>query len=387
MSYVRSTLVLPFLVLLTASVSAGEPFRFPEGKLGKTAELKYHGSIPVLVVEGTPGEMGSAAGKLALKPANRVLDYPRALLERFSAGLFWGSAVKQGKEMYGHFPDEFKNELEAVVKSSGADRDKVIAGNTLFDIKKMFFCSALLIDRDRSSTGGPLLGRNLDYPGLGWVHEYSLVTVYRPQGKHAFVSVGFPGIIGTLSGMNDAGLTVAILEVFAARSGEGRFDPKGLPYALCYRTLLEECTTIAEAKKKLESLPRTTITNLVIADRQGVAVLEVSPKSVLVRHANRGTLSCTNHFCTELKGTNRVDVARSYERFETLEQVRQQKQKIQVDQVRKALDAVNLGQETLQTMVFEPATLKLHLAIGSCPSSSQPLETIDLKPLFSPPKQ
>jgi len=44
---------------------------------------------------------------------------------------------------------------------------------------------------------------------------------------------------------------------------------------------------------------------------------------------------------------------------------------------------VNLGGLTVQTMIFEPATLKLHLAIGSCPSSALPMKELDLKPLFT----
>ena len=36
----------------------------------------------------------------------------------------------------------------------------------------------------------------------------------------------------------------------------------------------------------------------------------------------------------------------------------------------------------LQTMIFEPAVLKLHLAIGKCPSSALPLQPIDLGPLL-----
>src|SRR5437660_870613 len=54
------------------------PFRYPEGRHGK-GELKYVRGIPVLVVGGTPDEMGEAVGALAVKPAKRALDYPRAL--------------------------------------------------------------------------------------------------------------------------------------------------------------------------------------------------------------------------------------------------------------------------------------------------------------------
>jgi len=381
----RYLFALIVVAALCYSAQAADPFKYPEGKQG-TGELKYIEGIPVLVVSGTPEEMGTAVGALALKPGARVLSYPKALLEEFKAGLFWPGVVKQGKEMFKAFPEPYQKELEAIVKSSEGSRDEVIAGNTVFDIKKLIFCSALMIEPDKSATGGPLLGRNLDYPGLGWAHEYGLVTVYRPKGKHAFVSVGFPGVVGALSGMNDAGLTVAILEVFSAREGEPRFEAKGLPYALCYRTLLEECTTIDEAKKKLESMPRTTMNNLVVADAKGVAVFEITPKSVVVRKAEKGTLSCTNHFCTELKPKQKVDIADSYERYDVLERVREW-EKIKVDDVRRALHATNLGNQTLQTMVFEPDTLKLHVSMGKTPSSGQALKTIDLKPLFKPEKK
>ena len=51
-------------------------------------------------------------------------------------------------------------------------------------------------------------------------------------------------------------------------------------------------------------------------------------------------------------------------------------------EVMKKLDAVNQGKATLQTMIFEPATLKLHLAIGKCPSSALPLKEMELAPLL-----
>ena len=33
-------------------------------------------------------------------------------------------------------------------------------------------------------------------------------------------------------------------------------------------------------------------------------------------------------------------------------------------------------------MIFEPATLKLHLAFGKCPSSQLPMKDLDLGPLL-----
>ena len=235
----------------------------------------------------------------------------------------------------------------------------------------------------RSATGGVLFGRNLDYPSLGYLHEYTLVTVYRPTGKHAFVSVGFPGLVGVLSGMNDAGLCVAVLEVYDAKAGEPHFNAKGIPYALCHRRLLEECTTIAEAKKLLESMPRTTILNLAVADRTGTAAFEVTPKRVVLRPSVRGVCTCTNHFCSDaLKPTKPADLDDSNERLAILDKARDAKSKLGVEDLHRYLHAVSQGDQTLQTMIFDPVNLRLHLAFGKRPSSAGTLRDLDLAPLF-----
>ncbi len=382
----RLFLLLAVLVAPLTLQGKEPPFRYPEGKHG-TGELRYINKVPVLTVSGSPEEMGEAVGVLAVKPAPKVLDYPKGLMDYFNAGFFWNVVLSQGREMTKHFPADYRGEMDALIKTSGAPRDKIVAGNTLFDIKKIILCSALMIETERSSTGGPLMGRNLDYPSLDFIHEYGLVTVYRPRNKRAFVSVGFPGLVGCLSGMNDAGLSVAVLEVMSSRQGEGRFDVKGVPYAMCFRAILEECATIDEAKKKLEAMPRTTILNMVVADRTKVGTFEITPKTVVFRPAEKGVCSCTNHFCTEVKPEKKLNLARTYDRFNILETVRDGEKKLSVADVQRSLDAVNLGELTLQTMVFEPATLKLHVALGAAPSSRLPLRTLELGPLMKGAKR
>jgi hypothetical protein len=378
----RRQFVSLLLAVLVGQVALGaEPFHYVAGKHGK-GELSYVQGLPVLVVEGTPEQIGEQIGSLAA--ARRMLDYPDDLIKFFGADVGKPLLVKACIGMFNHFPATSRQELEAFVKSSRFEREKVVVANTMFDIKKLFGCSALLIDSSRSQTSGPLLGRNLDYPSLGYAQEYSLVTVYRPVGKHAFVSIGFPGLVGCLSGMNDAGLALGVLEAYAVKEQVKRFDPSGLPYALCYRRLLEECTTVEEAAKLLKSLPRTTITNLAICDKQGGAVFEVTPEHVVVRRGDKGVCCCTNHFCTdELKPAQPVNLYGSFVRFRRLETARD-KEKIGIADVQARLHAANQGDHTLQTMIFEPATLKLHLAIGKCPSSAEPLRVLELKPLFRP---
>src|SRR5262249_54295795 len=144
------------------ALRGAEPFRFPEGRLGQGAELKYVGGLPVLTVAGTPEEMGRAAGALALKPGARVLEYPRDLLKMHNADRLWGVFVQAGNGLFRQFPADYQKELGAMVRAAGVARDPVVAGNTFFDLKKVLACSSLLVGKDRSATGGPLLGRNLD---------------------------------------------------------------------------------------------------------------------------------------------------------------------------------------------------------------------------------
>ncbi len=368
-------------VVLLAPSRAADPFRFPEKEHGKGKLAYTADGLPLLVVDGSPEEIGDQVGVLAVKPGAAILSYPKDLLKRFGMSRAYPILAKAGEGMLPQFPADYRKELDAMARA-GIDREALVVGNTMFDIKKSVACAALQVAPERSATGGVLFGRNLDYPSLGYAHEYSLVTLYRPTGKHAFAAVGFPGLVGCLSGINDAGLTVAILEIYSVKDGVDRFDAAGVPYALCYRRLLEECTTVTEAEKLLRSLKRTTTTSLAVSDAKGSVVFEVTPKELIVRQPKEGVCCCTNHFCSdELKPEDAETRFRSVERFAALEKARDLKT-LGVADVKKHLHAASNGANTMQTMVFEPAALKLHLSIGKVPASEGELKTVDLKPLF-----
>ena len=117
-----------------------------------------------------------------------------------------------------------------------------------------------------------------------------------------------------------------------------------------------------------------------MCDPKDDAVFEVTPSNVADRRAIDGILACTNHFRTSELA---VPLLKWCPRYKKLVQARKL-DKLDIADVAKKLDEVNMGGLTVQTMIFEPATLKLHLAIGSCPSSALPMKTLDLKPLFKP---
>ena len=109
----------------------------------------------------------------------------------------------------------------------------------------------------------------------------------------------------------------------------------------------------------------------------------MTPKHVIQRSAEQGVCTCTNHFCTDaVRPADETDLYNSGDRLETLNKVRGRKEKLGVEDLHKQLHAVNQGEETLQTMVFDTSNLRLHLAFGKIPSSAGELHALDLAPLF-----
>jgi len=104
-----------------------------------------------------------------------------------------------------------------------------------------------------------------------------------------------------------------------------------------------------------------------------------------MRRCEEGIGVCTNHFCTdELKLAKPKNIATTLERFAIVDKARTAETKLGVEHVQKYLHAANQGKNTLQTMIFEPGTLTIHVAfaVGEKPSSGQKLKRLDLAPLF-----
>ena len=191
-----------------SSASAAEPFRYPEGRYGK-GELRYINGVPVLTAAGSPEEIGSQVGALALKPALPLVAHFRDFLRKKGLNVISPIVYAASEALYQRFPKRYRRELEALVETSGADRKLVVLGNTAFDLEQLLLgCSGLIVSPSRSSTHGTLYGRNCDFPFTDMIDEYSLVIVYRPTGRKAFAMVTFPGVLASNCGMNQDGLTL-----------------------------------------------------------------------------------------------------------------------------------------------------------------------------------
>ena len=353
-------------LLLSASLCAAEGRRpFEPARIGTSRLLHVEGT-PLLVLEGGPAEMGKAHGTLLKHEAEILIRsylVPAALLQGGMARL-----EARARSMEPALPERYRVELHALAEALGRSFDTVLTAAAFPDVYRGGGCSTLAVTGERSKEGGPLLARNLDFFPMNVLNRYGVVIVFRPRGFHAFASVTWPGLAGVLSGMNERGLCAAVMEV---RSG--RRDFTAMPSAFLFRRVLEEAATVEEGLALLEKTPRAASNNLMLLDASGAAaVAEIGPDRFAVRRPEGGVLYATNH--------HRAGRAAppSGGRYGTLARFCRSRGKLGLADLKEALDAVNQGRITVQSMIFRPRDLVLHLSMGPLPASRGPFRKVPL---------
>ncbi|MBM3981272.1 MAG: hypothetical protein FJ304_13480 [Planctomycetes bacterium] len=366
------------LLVFAAGARGDEPKKFPAAK-HKGGELRYVDGVPVLVVKGTPAEMGEQFGVLAIKNAPDIEGLHKQFLKDAGQEQRYPLIEAMAKALKPGFPAHVVTEIEAAAKASDSKEGMLLFANTIADLTSGMGCSTIIIEKERSTTGAPLFARNFDWFPTKGITEHTLVVVYKGTGKRAFAAVTVSPVAGVISGMNDAGLCVTMNEIRIKQSKDKpEFNWKGTPLLLAFRRVLEECGTVAEAEKLLRDMPRTSTCCMTICDKNGGAVFEVTPKTVEVRKHENGVCCCTNHFRTdklalELKCTR-------YDKLSPLQA--KDGPKLGVKEAWAELQKVEQGKSTIQAMVFEPGTRVLHLAYGPGPATKLPPVKLDLGKLF-----
>lgn len=158
-------------------------------------------------------------------------------------------------------------------------------------------CSSFATWGTQSADSSLLIGRNFDFYVGDAFAENKQVAFYTPDQGYKFASVGWPGMIGVLSGMNETGLTVTIN---AAKSAV----PTGsaTPISILTREILQYASTIDEAfaiAKKRKTFVSESI--LIGSAKDGkAAIIEKSPeKTVLFKGKESDRLISTNHYHSE----------------------------------------------------------------------------------------
>ena len=172
----------------------------------------------ILMVDGTPQQMGTAQGTLLRDPIDKLCEH---VLYMVGAGdsLHTGTwsfdrFAEIERRARPHLPQRDFDECDALARAAGISTRDGRAAN-LFP--ERFHCSGVAVCGKATIDGKVLHARVLDYMRDIRLQDAAVVQVFMPQGRNAWVSQGYAGFIGTVTAMNAKGL--AIGEMGGARRG------------------------------------------------------------------------------------------------------------------------------------------------------------------------
>ncbi|MFO0939389.1 MAG: C45 family peptidase [Pirellulales bacterium] len=256
----------------------GEVLKKPRQQTRQTenGELRWIDGQRVVILRGTPEQIGKAHGELLKDEANTCIDsvlYTFGTANTIMSGKWFRSELDSAFAiLQKHIPQRFRDENRALAVALGRPTEVVDSLNVF---PEMFHCSGFALFGAATVDGKLYHGRVLDYMTTIGLQDAATNFIVAPQGKIAFANVGYAGFTGSVSGMNDAQISLGEM----GGRGEGQWD--GVPMATLMRIALEDCSTLAEVKKLWTDSPRTCEYYYVFADgksNEAVGVAAVPEK-------------------------------------------------------------------------------------------------------------
>lgn len=157
-------------------------------------------------------------------------------------------------------------------------------------------CTSFAAWNEATDDSTLLVGRNFDFYAGDDFAKNKTVAFYAPEAGYKFVSVGWAGMTGVLSGMNEKGLTVTIN---AAKSSVPLAS--ATPISIVCREILQYASTLEEAKQIAAKRKLFVSESILIGsaiDNRAI-IIEKSPEKEGVFQSSGNWLVCANHFQSE----------------------------------------------------------------------------------------
>lgn len=332
-------------------------------------------------------------------PSERYLKFLRFFIVLFNRNL--------GENI----PEEYRNEIYGISQSCTHEYDFIGTpyerqlnyhaahdlGHAMQDYM-LVGCSSFATWGSQSADSTLLIGRNFDFYVGDAFAENKLVTFCHPDKGHNFVSIGWPGMIGVLSGMNEAGLTVTIN---AAKSAMP--TSSATPISILTREILQYASNIEEALAIAQKRKTFVSESILIGSAKDgrAAIIEKSPeKTVLFTGKEKDRIICTNHYQSEEfskdeRNMENIRTSDSPYRFARMEELLNEKQPMNpvkaasVLRNHKGLQNADLGLANEMainqfiahhSVIFQPE--KLLIWVSTSPWQSGQYVAYDLKKIF-----
>jgi len=328
----------------------------------------------ILMVSGTPAQMGTAHGTLLRRPAQKLTERVLYLVgggDTLRSGRwFLNQMAEIERRVLPHIPARFLEECDALSKAAGVSRRDGRYAN-LFP--ERFHCSGVAL-RGKATVGGRVLhARVLDYMREINLQDAAAVQVFMPEGRHAWMSLGYAGFIGTVTAMNERGVAVGEM----GGRGQGQWD--GLPMSFLLRDVMERASTVEEAVNIIRDTPRTCEYYYVISDKSAaMRALECTPNKVVVLRPGQQHPRLPNvpEDTVLISGEDRAEVLGR--------RIQASYGKIDVPKLIEIIKRPVSMRSNLHDAIFAPETLEMWFADASrdTPACDEPYVRVNLRKLL-----
>lgn len=347
-----------------------------QDKVVTNGSLRWVEGQRVVTLSGTPEQLGTAHGELLPVESQRCIDsvlYAFGTVQTIITGRwFQEDLAKAYARLKPHIPADHIAETRALAMALGQNPDTIEVVNVF---PELFHCSGFAVFGSATKDGKLYHGRVLDYMTTIGLQDCATTFIVAPTGKFAFANVGYAGFTGSVSGMNNQGISLGEM----GGRGEGKWD--GVPMATLMRRALEECDSLEGVIKLWSESPRTCEYYYVFADGKTNEAVGVAATPEKVEFVKPGE----GH---ELLGEGIRDavVLSAGNRLATLRQrVTENHGKIDVEKAQWLMSRPVAMSSNLHNVLFVPEDGILYVANADHkrPAAERPYVKIDLRGLLA----
>ncbi len=202
-------------------------------------------AIAVVVVKGTPYEMGYAVGELMKE---EILDCMNGFLGLARASGEAGSSNEALDAAWGaiapYTDDRFKEELRGLADGSGMPLEELRRAH-MIPVASDYSCSGVAVWGKATKDGDLYQIRNLDYTMEAGLQNHPTIVIYLPDNGIPHANVTFAGYIGSNTGINAEGIVLS--EKGASPKSDRPFDLNGAHFSTYFRDVLYDAHSLDEA--------------------------------------------------------------------------------------------------------------------------------------------
>ena len=157
-------------------------------------------------------------------------------------------------------------------------------------------CTSFAAKGARTRDGHLMIGRNFDFDAGKCFDENKIVMRVKPDRGLGFISVGWPGLVGVVTAINDAKVAIS---VNAAQSSDTR--QIGTPVSLMMREVMQYASSLEQAVDIIRGTQVFVSDCYLVADGKTgeAAIVEKTPARTAVVNMDGDSLIGSNHFVSD----------------------------------------------------------------------------------------